>query len=291
MATLDDKLLGEKLHYYCSSSEDEAGSDDENDTKSGSRSGQASGSSATFTPSQPWDGSSANTGPKGVLKDWQRYKQLETEMREEAEVEKLALAKKLALTCRSTDDDDKAKQKEDCVDKELEELLDDGFLESYMQQRMMEMIEKTQNTTKKFGRVIELPTGDSLLDNVDKEDKKVIVIVLVYEPTVDGCEAMEGCIDCLAADYTNVKFCKILSTAAGLSKHFKSSGVPALIVYRAGQLMSSFVRMTDQLGEDFFANDVESFLLEHGMLPSKDDVPQIIRGPAVTNEDVSDDEQ
>ena len=23
MATLDDKLLGEKLHYYCSSSEDE----------------------------------------------------------------------------------------------------------------------------------------------------------------------------------------------------------------------------------------------------------------------------
>ena len=29
MATLDDKLLGEKLHYYCSSSEDEGGSDDE----------------------------------------------------------------------------------------------------------------------------------------------------------------------------------------------------------------------------------------------------------------------
>ena len=29
MATLDDKLLGEKLHYYCSSSEDEGGSGDE----------------------------------------------------------------------------------------------------------------------------------------------------------------------------------------------------------------------------------------------------------------------
>merc|ERR1712227_1123475 len=84
MATLDDKLLGEKLHYYCSSSEDEVGSDDENDTKSGSRSEQASGSSTALTQSQPWDGSSANTGPKGVLKDWQRYKQLETEMREEA---------------------------------------------------------------------------------------------------------------------------------------------------------------------------------------------------------------
>ena len=27
MATLDDKLLGEKLHYYCSSSEDEGEED------------------------------------------------------------------------------------------------------------------------------------------------------------------------------------------------------------------------------------------------------------------------
>ena len=27
--------------------------------------------------------------------------------------------------------------------------------------------------------------------------------------------------------------------------------------------------MTDQLGEDFFASDVEGLLLEHGLLPSK----------------------
>ena len=32
MATLDDKLLGEKLHYYCSSSEDEGDSDNEGDS-------------------------------------------------------------------------------------------------------------------------------------------------------------------------------------------------------------------------------------------------------------------
>ena len=31
MATLDDKLLGEKLHYYCSSSEDEGGAGDSGD--------------------------------------------------------------------------------------------------------------------------------------------------------------------------------------------------------------------------------------------------------------------
>jgi hypothetical protein len=33
MATLDDKLLGEKLHYYCSSSEDEGEDDDDDGDK------------------------------------------------------------------------------------------------------------------------------------------------------------------------------------------------------------------------------------------------------------------
>jgi len=287
MATLDDKLLGEKLHYYCSSSEDEGGSDDEGQ---GPRS-QAAPAPAPAPGPGPWEGSSANTGPKGVLKDWQRYKQLETEMREEAEIEKMNLAKRLALTCKSDNDEDKAKKKEENVDKELEELLDDGFLESYMQQRMQEMLERTQNTTKRFGSVIPLMTGENLLDAVDQEDSRVTVIILVYEPQAGGCPAMLGCLDCLAGEYAGVKFCKILSTAAGLSKHFKSSGVPALIVYRAGQLLNSFVRMTDQLGEDFFANDVEGLLVEHGLLPSKEDVPEIIRGPAANKSGVDSDDE
>ena len=262
MATLDDKLLGEKLHYYCSSSEDE-GSEDEAGAGARSRGPQQAPASSSQGQGQAWDGSSANTGPKGVLKDWQRYKQLETEMRccrqhsamqqctlfarhdlnhdfflfrEEAEMEKINLAKKLALTCRSTNDDDKAKQKEEAVDKELEELLDDGFLESYMQQRMREMMDKTQNTQKKFGKVIELHSGDSFLDAVDMEDKKVTVMIFVHEPGVEGCQAMSGCLDVLASEYVTVKFCKILSSAAGLSKHFKLSGVPALIIYRAGAI-------------------------------------------------------
>ena len=58
----------------------------------------------------------------------------------------------------------------------------------------------------------------------------------------------------------------------------------------SGQLLNSFVRMTDQLGDDFFASDVEGLLLEHGLLPSKEDVPRLIRGPAVNKAGDSDDE-
>jgi len=41
------------------------------------------------------------TGPKGVIADWRRFKQLETEKREEQERELVDLQKKLSLTCRS----------------------------------------------------------------------------------------------------------------------------------------------------------------------------------------------
>ena len=80
MATLDDKLLGEKLHYYCSSSEDE-GEDSEEGGAVAAGAGAGGGSSSGVATSTEWDGSSANTGPKGVIKDWQRFKQLETEKR------------------------------------------------------------------------------------------------------------------------------------------------------------------------------------------------------------------
>jgi len=287
MATLDDKLLGEKLHYYCSSSEDEGGdSDNEDNEDQPTKSSQQQQPVSQPPPTHNADGSSSNTGPKGVLKDWQQYKKLESEQREIAEVEKMALAKKLALSCRTAAEDEAAKKNEEKIDEDLQELLDDGFLEAYMQKRMKEMMAKT-NPVKRFGSVIELSNGESLLLAIEGEDKECTVIVLVHEPHADGCEAMHGCISCLAEDYINVKFCRIRASGAGLSKHFEASGVPALLVYRGGQLIGNFIRMTDRLGEDFFANEVESFLIEHGMLQNKTEVPKIIRGPN-TNDDSDD---
>lgn len=56
MATLEDKILGEKLHNYCSSSED---SDDEKGPSEPNK-------SPPETPGK-WEGSSTNTGPKGTV--------------------------------------------------------------------------------------------------------------------------------------------------------------------------------------------------------------------------------
>nr|XP_012149266.1 PREDICTED: phosducin-like protein isoform X2 [Megachile rotundata] len=227
----------------------------------------------TIEPSfSEWDGTSRNTGPKGVIKDWQRYKQLQVEKREEEAKEQLELINKLILTCRSSLDEEKEKIMQ--TDPDLAELLSDESLLDYQRQRMKEMLARSEKL--RFGKVIYLETADQFLEAIDNEDKSVTIVVHIYENNVPGCEAMNGSLISLAEDYPFVKFCKILGSVAGLSKHFKKEGVPALLVYKTGQVIGNFVHITDDLGVDFYASDVEAFLIEHGMLTDKNCVPAII---------------
>lgn len=145
MATLEDKILGEKLHNYCSSSEE---SDQEN-----SDSEQSQVKSTPNEPSDPdvnkWEGISTNTGPKGVITDWRKFKQLESEKNRVAELEKIELAKKLTLTVQSALDEEREKVAID--DPDLAELLkDDDFLLTYQKHRIQELLQQTNHNIK-FG--------------------------------------------------------------------------------------------------------------------------------------------
>ncbi|XP_046659638.1 phosducin-like protein [Homalodisca vitripennis] len=287
MATLEDKILGDKQHNYCSSSEsgEESGDEGIDAEDSGAAASLQQGRNTLVSnvpePSK-WDGVSTNTGPKGVLKDWQRFKQLEVEKRREQEAERLALMKKLSITCKSTLDEERDKKDAKCD--EFAELLSDEFLEQYRKQRMHEMMSNSSKLPK-FGLLHDLKSGDQFLEAVDNENKAVTVIVHIYEDKVPGCKTMNSCLAELSQEYVQVKFCKLLSTAAGMSNHFKADGVPALLVYKGGQVVGNFVRVTDDLGDEFYAGDVENFLIEHGMIVDRSCVPHIISGPKVDGND------
>ena len=75
----------------------------------------------------------------GVIKDWQRFKQLETEKRDAQERERLDLLKKLSITAKTTAEDQKAKEQAE-MEAELEDLLNDDFLLEFQKQRMQEML-------------------------------------------------------------------------------------------------------------------------------------------------------
>ena len=67
-----------------------------------------------------------------------------------------------------------------------------------------------------------------------------------------------------------MKFCQIKATEARLSTSFLEQGLPALLAYKNNTLLGNFIRVSDTLGNDFYANDVASFLKSYGVLPEKD---------------------
>lgn len=278
MTTLDDKLLGEKLQYYYSSSEDE---DSDHEDKDGGRGAPAS-SSMTAEAEPAGEGISINTGPKGVINDWRRFKQLETEQREEQCREMERLIKKLSMTCRSHLDEEEERQREKDLQEKMsskmtlkeftvmnEDQDDEAFLQQYRKQRMEEM-RRQLHRGPQFKQVFEIPSGEGFLDMIDKEQKSTLIMVHIYEDGVPGTEAMHGCMICLAGEYPAVKFCRVRSSVIGASSRFTRNALPALLIYKGGELIGNFVRVTDQLGEDFFAVDLEAFLQEFGLLPEKE---------------------
>lgn len=46
--------------------------------------------------------------------------------------------------------------------------------------------------------------------------------------------------------------------------------VPALLIYKAGELLGNFLSVTKHFSEEFFATEVEAFLNEYGLLPEKE---------------------
>ncbi|CAI9532367.1 unnamed protein product [Staurois parvus] len=282
MTTLDDKLLGEKCQYYYSSSSDDEDSDQDRKVRQGSvRESEGSKEEGAI-----------NTGPKGVINDWRRYKQMETEQNAEQRREMEQLIKKLSMTCKSHLDEEKDKQKQ----KELEEKLhgkmtmqeynmmneeeDEEFLQKYRKQRIEEM-KKQLSHSQLFKVVVDINSAEEFLDIIDKEEQNILVIILIYEDDIPGAEAANGSIICLAAEYPGVKFCRVKSSLLGTSSKFTEKALPAFLVYRSGLLMGNFVRITDQLGDDFFAVDLEAYLKEYSLLPEKDLTRSVIRHPAV----------
>lgn len=180
---------------------------------------------------------------------------------------------KLSITAKTTSEDQKAKDQE-VFDAELDELLNDDFLHEFQKRRMQEML-AISGLLPNFGEVVALKNADEFLHSIDFENKSIPVIIHIYEEKFKACKTMNKCLVKLAQEYPSVKFCKILSTVAGLSKKFKNVALPTLLVYKNGQVIGNFIRLSDEFGDNFYASDVENYLIEHALLPDKTLMPAI----------------
>lgn len=80
---------------------------------------------------------------------------------------------------------------------------------------------------------------------------------------------MNKCLTRLAKLYPTAKFCRVQSFQVGVSESFVKNGLPALLVYKGGELKGNLLRVTDTLGQDYTVDDLETFLQEQQCLPSE----------------------
>lgn len=165
------------------------------------------------------------TGPKGVIKDFERWKQLEAERRAADDLERLCLAKKLSMTCQTVNEEDVEKKKVEDIDKEFEEMLSgpDPFLEEYVKKRMEEMIENKKSTKRTFGRILNVKSGAEFLEEIERENNSgTCVICHVYSNRIPACLILNKHLAILAVKYKHAKFVTVEVASAGMSQHFVS---------------------------------------------------------------------
>eukprot|EP01098_Paradermamoeba_levis_P007929 TRINITY_DN3304_c0_g7_i1.p1 TRINITY_DN3304_c0_g7~~TRINITY_DN3304_c0_g7_i1.p1 ORF type:complete len:289 (-),score=93.22 TRINITY_DN3304_c0_g7_i1:133-999(-) len=221
-----------------------------------------------------------NTGPKGVLADYAEAKEnLKKRMQRESEKFWRDLEKTGIKTKREQERDNKLyqqqKQLEDeFTEEDLEDLVKgDEFFKKYMEQRRGEIYQTIQELKQDQNSYSVLPTFgflrqiqvDEYLDEVDGEDSSVVVIIHLFENHIPPCKVLNQALQTLARKYYNTKFLKIISSEA--NKNFDEIALPALLVYQGGQLVHTFLCLSDadELGKKFDPEDVEAYLFKAGV--------------------------
>ncbi|KAM4641571.1 phosducin isoform 1-T2 [Discoglossus pictus] len=221
-----------------------------------------------------FEGSVMNTGPKGVIHDWRKFK-LVSEDPEAIPPSKKEILRQMSSPYKSQsreekDTREKFSRKMSMQEYELiHDKEDEHCLKKYRKKCMQDMHQRL-SFGPKYGCLYDLKSGDEFLEAIEKEHKSTTVIVHIYSDDIKGCEALNSCLTCLALEYPTVKFCKITAADTGARERFSSDVLPTLLVYKAGELLSNFISITEHFNEEFFAGDVESYLNEYGLLPEKD---------------------
>ncbi|KAL7748665.1 hypothetical protein RI367_006076 [Sorochytrium milnesiophthora] len=210
---------------------------------------------------------SSMTGPKGVLADYRHQKRLDIESKRRDYDQYLTKLHKDALSGKPDSVDDL-------------ELEDEEFLQKYRAMRLKEMTEQQQQQRQRdagtsdrprFGNFKEINVNQ-YVSAIEDERADVSVLIHLYQPFIPDCTKLNKMMTMLARRFGYAKFLRILSTEADAS--FDHVALPALLVYRGGDLVCNLIRVTDEMeevgGADFELTDCEAVLLKHGALRESD---------------------
>ena len=206
-------------------------------------------------PSQPHQPlrPSGNTGVKGVLADYREAQQQEQLRKEEERLESLrAFQRATRPGCRA---DDTNRNNNDNASEDDSSHLDDSddeFIKKFRHQRLTQL-QQNQSAAPSSS----LPPTFSLLTSVSPEeyvqlvdsiDPRVFLVVHLYEASIQHCRMLHSTLEKVAQSMDWAKFIQVQALEA--SPTLDTICLPALLVYKRGELVHNLVRFMEFNPED-----------------------------------------
>ncbi|CAJ0929066.1 unnamed protein product, partial [Mesorhabditis belari] len=233
MASLESKLLDGANAGYCSSSEgeDESGwkVSNDDDTHQQNVMRQLPGTS--------------NTGAKGVLSDFQLFREEVMHHREQKNQQIVKQAQRGMM--------ESSKEERERVQNGDDD--DDETLENMRAKRLQEMRKALT------GRIFEITDSKQYLE-ASESNTSSLILVMIYEPGHEGSEHLTHIFKILAADFPDAKFLRANAALLGTTKNFKTLALPTLQVFFNGALVGNFVCVDKQLPEEYTTFQLIQFL-------------------------------
>eukprot|EP01117_Protostelium_nocturnum_P017041 TRINITY_DN6865_c0_g1_i2.p1 TRINITY_DN6865_c0_g1~~TRINITY_DN6865_c0_g1_i2.p1 ORF type:complete len:285 (+),score=129.99 TRINITY_DN6865_c0_g1_i2:27-857(+) len=223
---------------------------------------------------QPFMRSKGNTGVKGVLADAASARELERVEREmdrmkvEYKMNKMAIRvdpnAKTQFSSTSNKRDEYYDRKEEEEEDDIDALLNDEDDEFFQQYKMQQMDQLRRQKT--FGYLANI-TQAEFVSAIEDEDPRTFVVIHFYEDWHAGCVKLNKLLSNLATKLTSVKFIKIQSLEA--SETFEEVALPAISIYRGGNLVTAQLRVNELLPPAYDLDHLESFLSNLGVFQMK----------------------
>lgn len=206
-----------------------------------------------------------NTGVKSVLADRKAHKDLERALHDAKQRERNAILHRIAAG--ATLPLQEGEPVSQFVKATAAELSDDDsdddndeFLAAFRAKRIAEL--KAVSSLPTFRSVKEI-SDDGLVEQLESVDKRVFVVVHLYEPGITSCVRMNRILEDIShsPSMTHVMFLRMACSRNGLK--IDRVAFPMVSIYRGGILEQTFAGDADFGGEYFKIEDVQWLLDSH----------------------------
>jgi hypothetical protein len=220
---LDEKFLDGPNVGYCSDSDDD----------------EASKNFTVGNEDLPPPGNGGpQTGPKGVMND---YKMFEEECRHGQKERNRIIAEHAKRMCVAPTPHNLSDDEDD----ELAKLR----RERYEKMRQL-----------RFGRIEELTDKYQFLNVIDNGIEDELIIIHIYREDLEACTLLHDALLMLSGETKDAKYYRVKAICLNTSDNFERNALPTLQIYLKGEIIANFVRITDELPEEFDNKDVYNLI-------------------------------